>query len=373
MRVVNSSVYNKFSSSVNDVHGKLNKAMNKVSSGAAYESAAENPLAYYEGKQIDHIYLDALSKNSLIGDIKNRLYQQEQGAYNIQQLLAGGKTAVQFLSDTTHNQDMHTVQTKRDELLQRAQSMVTHLNSQYGNYFVFGGNDSTTTPFALSDDGYTLTFTHQFSDGTKETMTMELKYDDKTQSYGYEISDKDMDNILKAMREQGRVDIGYGNISDKDTLIDTFTGGLNLMTGLTSDALKVMSDDDAKDAIKKALNESPLGLVSSSVMASNQYIEGKIDSGAFTKTMGNLLTSMTTAEHTVSTVYTDLGNKSNILDNTKKRLDSLEDAMKTRYKEILGADPYESIMEMYSYQYSYSAALKVGANLFQSSLFDFIR
>ena len=50
MRVVNSSVYNKFTSSVNDVHGKLNKAMNKVSSGAAYENAAENPLAYYQGK-----------------------------------------------------------------------------------------------------------------------------------------------------------------------------------------------------------------------------------------------------------------------------------------------------------------------------------
>jgi len=29
-------------------------------------------------------------------------------------------------------------------------------------------------------------------------------------------------------------------------------------------------------------------------------------------------------------------------------------------------------MEMYSYQYSYSAALKVGSNLMQSSLFDFL-
>ena len=72
MRVVNSSMYNKFTSSVNDVHGKLNKAMNKVSTGAAYENAAENPLAYYRGKQIDQLYQNTLSRNALIGDLKNR-------------------------------------------------------------------------------------------------------------------------------------------------------------------------------------------------------------------------------------------------------------------------------------------------------------
>jgi len=59
-----------FTSSINDVHSKLNKSMNKVSSGKAYESAAENPLAYYEGQKIDHQYQDTLSKLSLTTSIK---------------------------------------------------------------------------------------------------------------------------------------------------------------------------------------------------------------------------------------------------------------------------------------------------------------
>ena len=54
--------------------------MNKVSTGAAYETAADNPLAYYQGKKMDHLYQDAKSKSSILGDIKNRLYQQEQCA-----------------------------------------------------------------------------------------------------------------------------------------------------------------------------------------------------------------------------------------------------------------------------------------------------
>lgn len=373
MRVVNSSMYQKFTSSVNDVHGKLNKAMNKVASGAAYENAAENPLAYYRGKQIDQLYQDAKSRNALIGDLKNRLNEQERGVYDIQQLLNGGKTAIQFLSDSTHHTDKNTVQTKRDELLQRVQSMVTNLNSQYSNYYVFGGNDVTTTPFSLSKDGSTLTFTHKFSDGTTEKMTMTMEYNTQTKTYGYKIEDNDLNLILKAMKEQGRVDIGYGNINNKDTLLDTYTGGLNALTGLSADALNSMADADAKKAIQEGLNKSALGLTSISVMACDQYIKGDIDSSSFSKTMKNLNTDMTTASQTLSRVYSDLGNKANLLDKTAKQLDALEDSLTVQYRDLLGADPYEAIMEMYSYQYSYSAALKVGSNLMQSSLFDFLR
>ena len=79
MRVTTTAAYRNFSGSVNDVHSRLNKSMNKISSGKAYEKAADNPLAYYEGKKIDNQYLDTLSKLNLIPDVKNRLYQQELG------------------------------------------------------------------------------------------------------------------------------------------------------------------------------------------------------------------------------------------------------------------------------------------------------
>ena len=49
MRVTNTATYRNFTASVNDVHNKLNKSMNKVSSGREYETAADNPLAYYDG------------------------------------------------------------------------------------------------------------------------------------------------------------------------------------------------------------------------------------------------------------------------------------------------------------------------------------
>lgn len=70
MRVTSSATYRNYTNSVNDVHSSLNKSMNKVTTGKAYESAADNPLAYYEGKKIDDQYQDILSKLSLTTDVK---------------------------------------------------------------------------------------------------------------------------------------------------------------------------------------------------------------------------------------------------------------------------------------------------------------
>ena len=82
---------------------------------------------------------------------------------------------------------------------------------------------------------------------------------------------------------------------------------------------------------------------------------------------------MTVTEHTVSTFYSDLGNKSQQLDQTAKRLDTIEDSLTEQYKDTLGADPYASIMEMFNNQYSYNAALQVGSKLMNTSLLDFVR
>ena len=70
---------------------------------------------------------------------------------------------------------------------------------------------------------------------------MTMAYDKNNNTYSYHLSDDDLNNLVTAMREQGRVDIGYGDISNRQSLLDTYTGGLNMLTGLTSDSLNAMS------------------------------------------------------------------------------------------------------------------------------------
>ncbi len=379
MRVTNSATYRTFSASVNDAHSRLNKSLAKISSGRAYENAAENPLAYYEGKKIDNQYLDTLSKNSLLTDIKNRLYQQELGARSIQKTLSDAKVQVEYaMTATTGNS--YDIQTIEQDLLQKQQSIVNDLNMQYQDLYIYGGNDISTAPFSLSSDGKTLTFSHKFPGAdtvTEIKMTLTAQGDGY---YAFELEDPDsIDDLQRAMSEHGRVDVGYGSIDDKKTLLDTYTGGLNLLTGMTSDAVSAITDiDDFEAQFMESINNSPIALIGQAALAIRDYIDAGANNSESAKAtlndvLGTTMDTMAETEHTLSAVYSDLGNKYSILTDTASRLDAMEDSLVEQYTDKLGADPYQSIMEMYQNQSSYTAALQVSSRLMSSSLFDFMR
>lgn len=380
MRVTNASVYKKFTTSANSVHSQLIKSFNKVSSTKAYESAAENPLAYYQSKKIDNQYLDTLSKKSLIKDVQNRIYQQELQVRDIHDLLKGAKQQVQYArTDTTTGSALASI---RDDLLQKMHSVVNDLNGQYQDLYVFGGNDISTPPFSLSEDGTTLTFSHRFPnakvDDPPETFEMKLEKERDTYKFKLNGDANKLNKLLLAMKEQGPLDIGYGSIRDHDTLLDTFTGGLNVLAGVSSDA--VNAGGLAADQIMDKLSEGPLGLIGRAVFSITEHLntaegtpEYETTHNEMYKILGETITDMTQAEYTTSTFFSDLGTKYKLMDDMDAKLKLSADNLTEQYTDVWGADPYEAIMEMYNNQYSYNAALKVGSQLLSSSLFDFMR
>ncbi len=408
MRITTNATYRKYTSSVNDVHSKLIKSFNKISSGAAYETAADNPLAYYTGKKIDDQYLDTVSKNTLLTDVKNRLYQQELGARDIQDVLSKAKKQVQYARTATTTGE-HDIQTIKEDLIQKVRTIANDLNTQYQDFYIYGGNDVKTTPFDLNvglsyadpndptdttKPNVTLTYRHTFPGETNVTeFQIQFAYDDTGENFKATLLDgKDadgndlgeMNDLIRAMSEQGRIDIGYGSISNRDTLLDTYTGGLNILTGLNSDAVRSLNEGDqangttnASDRIMEALSQSPIALVSKAIISINDYnSESSPSNGDKDLLDGRLaatIDEMTVTEHTISTAYSDLGNKYLLLEETGKKLDSVEDSLMEQYKDVLGADPYASVMEMFTNQYAYNAALQVGSKLMTSSLFDFVR
>lgn len=392
MRVTNSMMYRNFTSSTNTVHSRLNKSFNKISTGAEYEAAADSPLSYYQSKKIDNQYMDTQSKRALIKDVQNRIYQQELGARDIQDILTGVNGAENIVSRARTGTTTGTaLETLSADLLQKQHSIVNDLNVQYQDFYVYGGNDLSTAPFSLSADGKTLTFSHIFP-GEKDATVIEMTLDETGTAgeYAYTanvvkspITGSAEELLTRAMSEQGRVDVGFGSIRDHDTLVDTFTGGLNLLTGLSSDAVKANTNTQTSGVYKDAdgkgildyLANSALGLVGQAKQAIDKYGSNGTapDAGQLDKTLGRILDEMTITEHNISTVYSDLGNKYNLMDDTYDRLGKLGDSLKEQYSDIMGADAYESIIDMWENQYSYSASLKLGAQLMSSSLFDFMR
>lgn len=379
MRVTNASTYRNYTSQVNSVHANLNKSLNKISSGKAYESAAESPLSYYRGKEIDNQYMEILSKDKLITDVKNRLYQQELGVRDIHSTLVNDvqKAVLRERNATTTD---YADATLRDALLQYEHTMVNDLNAQYQDYYVYGGNDISTPPFELSSDGKTLTYNHMFpGDTAPKTFVMDLtKQDDGKYAFEFNTveSTGTQDDLIRAMSERGLMDLGYGDIRDRDTLLDTYTGGMNVLTGITSDTMIASKQTGSQinidmDYIMEKLTDGPLGLTAQAVWQTNDFLNGE-DSDLFDQ-LGTILAKIPETGHTTSTFYSDLGNKYNLLENLDQKLNDLQDSLTEQYKDILGADPYESILEMYNNQYAYNAALQVGSKLMNNSLFDFVR
>ena len=405
MRVTDSNLYRKYTTSVNAVHSQLNKSMNKISSGKAYESAAENPLAYYAGKRMDNQYQDVISKQELLKDVQNRLYQQELGVRSIQATLTSQSgdtvnTKINYILNTTNNEISTTVHTVRDDLIQKQQSMINDLNAQYENLYVYGGNDLSTVPFELSydvtKDDMVFKYHHKFSgDSAETTFTFKMNPEsgaDGTYCFELDSVDRpavsgttgtDEELLQKAMSEQGRVDVGYGSIHNTDTLIDTYTGGLNFLTGMTSDVVKGMSAANFKDQFQEALTKSAIGLTGQAVITTNQYANyldenrtvstnHAVDKDTFSEILGNVITEIQSTSNKLGAIYSDLGNKYNQLENTADQLATEKISLETQYKDKLGADPYESIIEMFSHQRSYNAALQVSSRILGVSLFDFM-
>lgn len=394
MRVTTTSTYRNYTNSVNSVHSKLNKSMAKIYSGKAYQSAAESPLSYYEGNRLDTQHQDIETKLDLISDVKNRMYQQEQGSLSIQNTLSQAKSKVLSSINVT-NTDSTTVSTYRDDLQQKLLTMVTDLNAQYQDMYVYGGNDLTTTPFEFDTSSMTLTYNHTFPENPKEVISLHfaLQYDE-TNGYSYALSATDSTGtqlstdeantyLIKSMSEQGLMDIGYGDINDQSSLIDTYTGGINMLTGMSSDYIRArannpdISDADLVNEILGEFATSAVGLVSQSVDTMNGYIReasimGEDAANLYYSSLSGILGKMDDGEAKLSTVYTTLGNRYSLMEATATKLEALSDSLEEIYSDKLGADPYEAITEMYSYQYSYSASLQLASSLMSMSLFDFI-
>jgi len=393
MRVTGSTFYKDYARTVQDLKSEYNKSMDQVSSGKKYASASESPLDYYAGKKIDNLYNDAVVKDTMIKDVMNRLEQQETASRTFYGQMQDLTVKYEQLASSTYQGLESTVDTMHTYLLNKQQTMAQDLNTSYENYYVMGGNDGTTVPFTMSDDGMTLTYHHKFA-GDDAATVMSMTYNAETMEYSYSGTDatgntmtenQTLEKIVTAMREQGRMSLGYGDITNVSTLPDTYYGGLNMVTGLTSDKLR--AECPATDltqnieTFKKAMNKSAFALNSQVIYSSGKYYESFSGTeaekeAACSKLNDDLKYTIGNWDHAmidVSNTFRRIGVAYSTLEDVQSRLQLAQDNYQIEYKDHLGIDTYDAIVKMYQGQFAYNAAMQVGSKIMQNSLFDFVR
>ena len=142
--------------------------------------------------------------------------------------------------------------------------------------------------------------------------------------------------------------------------------------GLTYDIIR-----EALDKCEKArwyiLDEVMLKAIPEPRKELSPYVP-KMDSITIdTEKIADVIGKWDACEQRVSSTYRELGMKQAFLEDTQTKLGIVKDTLQKQYDDKLGVDEYQAITKMYSQQYAYQAALKVGSNLMQSSLFDFVK
>ncbi len=389
MRVTASTFYKDYAKSVQDLKSKYNKSMQQVSSGKKYDNAYESPLDYYAGKKIDNLYNDVVTKDTMIKDVINRLEQQESTSRTFYSEMSDLNIKYEQMASSSYQGLESTVDTMHTYMLNKQQTLTQDLNATYENYFVMGGNDQTTVPFTMDETGLKLSYHHKFP-GDSNATVIDMTYDPTTKSFtfggtaadGSTLSeDQALSKVLTAMREQGRMSLGYGDINTVETLPDTYYGGLNMVTGLTSEKLRAMDDASAKEAIKSAMNTSAFGLNAQAVDATNNYYESFYGTEAekaaaydrLTEDLAYVLGNWDHAMISVSNTFRRIGVATQTLNEVDNQLQTAQDTYIEEYNDHMYIDTYEAIVQMYQNMYSYNAAMQVGSKIMQNSLFDFVQ
>jgi flagellar hook-associated protein 3 FlgL len=408
MRVTAATFYKDYAKTVQDLKAEYNKSMEQVSTGKKYADAYENPLDYYAGKKIDNLYNDVVVKDTMIKDVVNRLEQQESASRSFYGEMSSLNVKYEQMASSSYQGLESTVDTMHTYFLNTQQTLAQDLNATYENFYVMGGNDATTVPFTMSDDGMTLTYHHKFA-GDDNATVMSMTYNPDTKEYSYSgtyyTSDDDgnvvtntvaaganadeqnaiVKRIVTAMREQGRMSLGYGDITNLSTLPDTYYGGLNMVTGITSDQLR--AECDATDltqniaTFKEAMNKSAFALNAQAIDATGDYLESFSGTEAekeaantkMNEDLAYVLGNWDNAMIDVSNTFRRIGVATSTLEDVQTRLQLAQDNYQKEYNDHLAIDTYDAVVKMYQGQFAYNAAMQVGSKIMQNSLFDFVQ
>lgn len=346
-RITTNMMMNTYNYNLMQSTNQMNDASTKVQTGRNFSSYAEDPTSA-----------------TLSWNLRRDLWRNENQITNTDYTMSKVQVAwtaagtlvdkygldakgsiVQGVSDTIGGGR----QALGNSLLEIADSMVNTLNAQYGDQFVWSGDDCDNAPFSWCDDTGNLLYRGVNVNATPGTSDY-YKLLEMTGDY-----------------EKNFVDIGTGLLETSGangTLIES-TAFNNAFSGLDLTGFGLDEDGDPCNLIclVKEIGQ---------IFADSDADSGELPDYSSHEDISRLMDKFNAALASSTNAYVQLDVKQSFL---KSNLTVLEDARDNLNEQIAGiedVDPAEAIMDMSYQQYCYSACLKIGTQILSQSLLDYI-
>lgn len=333
MRITTSAIMRNYKSNLANSISNLDDIRNHVLTGRKFNSVAENPSAALRASVLERKYLSNEDYLATAGDAQKRQDMQDSAIQSLSKLFQEAKGVVlEGANLAAKSSEQRKV--LATSLRQMQESMVSTLNSTYGDNYIFAGSDGKNPPFTFDVD------------------TNTLKY------RGYDVDDMTNITDLTALaQEKTYVDLGFGMSFNPDGSVVPSSAFNTSVPGISIVGYGSNADGLPKNIVTIA------GELASALEAE------PVDSDKLDKLASQFESSYNGMLSTVA----EVGVRSQFLDTTINRLEDNALSIAEQIDNVVNEDPAESLTNYAWAQYAYSAALKVGVNILSPSLIDFMK
>lgn len=351
MRVTQTMMVRQYTKRASSTLGTLNYVNKQVGTGRKFFKGSENPAgaakAYQLRRQASQVddYLANLSEmQSTLMTKESTMTQVNKSLEDAYDSILGAMNAPSNTTETKQiiAQQLRTIQ----------ETIVSDMNTKYGDKFIFGGASVSDAPFELKGD--TLYYRGVDVSGRQDFTWPEGTPLAGTVVKGLNNGSNDVLDLLKSMTEEAIYsDLGFGLKFNGEDIVAS-TAYNSATPGI--DVLGYGGSEDYPDNIVLLLGKmADLLENDSDVSALDPYLE-----------------PFKNQKQRVLNCITATGSESMFLEYTQTRLEEQQDNIDSKISDTEYIDAEEAIMNLNTVDYMYQAMLKTSNKILSNSFIDFM-
>lgn len=332
MRITTNMIMRNYNNNLSSTMQGLESARRQVETGRRFMESYEDPTAAAKGAVLERRYARNADYQANVSNTQKWQDAQEDVVTQLSEMAkkVNKDYSANAMSDPTGEGGRDTYA----KLFRGMQeSMVQTLNAQYGNTFVMAGQEGSKPPFELKD-------------GKVYYQGIDVNTDDPDE----------LDKLKEMAQEASYVDLGFGMSLDANGEVVSSTAFNAALPGIN------VVGFGKENGMSKNI------IVLAGQMA-DELEKPDFDKDAY----GKLWDQFNKGGEKLQDSLTTIGTKSQLLDNTKTRLENEKLNIEKQFDEAINIEPAKAITNYSWANYAYNTALKVGTSIITPSLLDFMK
>ncbi|MFA7501994.1 MAG: hypothetical protein WCY55_02895 [Anaerovoracaceae bacterium] len=335
MRITNRMVTNQFIRSLNDMSLEMNRLNMQVITGRKFSRSSENTSAAVKGFRIRKDLSRADSYLQNIDHAKASLGDAESALTHINALMNTAEERILAGLNGTMSRETRSI--LAEELSHLQEQLYQTLNSSTAGSYYFGGTNTKVKPFSIGDDGklvYNQAVLRDLTSAAADALAKKSLFVD----IGLDV----------------QFDAGTGQLDERTVFAYSVPG----LTVVGSGTKELSSGENVSANLYDLLGE----------------LIGELESDSYTYDRADaLFGAFQEAKERIISAITGIGAKTSYLTFMSDRLEERQIGLKERQLDVEGIDPAEAIIHFESQKFAYSAALQMGNQILQPTVFDFMK